>query len=357
MVAMNRFLLCRTRRGFTLVELLVVITIIGILISLLLPAVNGAREAARRSQCQNNLKQLGLACLNYHQVQQTFPPALFIPAGESPNVTVKWMQNWVIMILPFCEQTGLYNSFNLSLPISDPSNQTPRASQLPIMLCPTDSKNAINYQPFNAAEGANWARGNYGANGSVDFIEAVGSSRDQTGQQSNQWVLSYKRGVMGCNVAVSLDDIKDGASNTIMLNELRSGFVPQDRRGTWAMGAPGASSTWGVGVSDDQGPNNRTAEADDSVECSQLQTLFGGQSQFAAQTGMGCCPCNSNQQFTARSMHQGGVFTCFCDGSVHFLSDFIDHNPSGSINSVADLHVWECLNVSADGLPINQVSY
>ena len=356
---MNRSSLPRTRVGFTLVELLVVITIIGVLISLLLPAVNGAREAARRAQCQNNLKQLGLACLNYHQTQQVFPPAMFVPS--SPNTTTLWGPNWVIMILPFCENTALYNSFNLSLPISDSSNAVPRAAQLPVMLCPTDSKNGINYQPFNAAEGANWARGNYGANGSVEQI--VGGN--MTGATGSDWILNYKRGVMGCNVAVSLSDVKDGASNTIMLGELRTGFVAQDRRGTWAQGAPGASSIWGHGVTDDQGPNNNNVEGDDSVECAQLQTLFGGQSQMAAQTGMGCCPCSSNQQFTARSMHQGGVFTCFCDGSVHWISDFIDRNPGWSIQASTDaanswmteLHVWERLNVSADGLPINQGSY
>ncbi len=350
---MIRFPLHRTRVGFTLVELLVVITIIGILISLLLPAVQGAREAARRAQCMNNIKQLGLACLSYHQNQGIFPPAMFIPAGESPNVTVLWMQNWAIMILPYCEQITLYNSFTLSLPISNAANATPRSAQLQIMLCPSDRKNTTNYQPFNTAEGMNWARGNYGANGSVEQI----FSSNMTGATGSDWALYYKRGVMGCNVSVRIDDITDGTSNTIMLGELRAGYIAGDRRGTWAQGAPGASSIWGHGVTDDQGPDNNQPEADDLVECSQLQTALGGQAAMAQQTGMGCCPCASNQQTTARSMHQGGVFCCFCDGSVHFISDFIDHNPGWSIGSTADLHVWEKLCVSADGCPINQSSY
>jgi hypothetical protein len=162
---------------------------------------------------------------------------------------------------------------------------------------------------------------------------------------------------MGCNASVSLDDVKDGASNTIMLAEIRSGAIAGDRRGTWAQGAPGASSIWGHGVTDDQGPDNNSPEADDLVECSQLQTAFGGQSQLAQATGMGCCPCASNQQTTARSTHMGGVFVCFCDGSIHFISDLIDRNPNWSIGSAADLHVWEKLNCSADGQPINGNSF
>ncbi len=177
-----------------------------------------------------------------------------------------------------------------------------------------------------------------------------------TGPSAGDWVNTLLRGVMGCNVAVSIDDIKDGASNTIMLGELRAGVVAGDRRGTWAMGASGASSLWGHGVTDDQGPNNNTIEADDSVECGQVQSAVGGSTQLM-QMGMGCCPCDSNQQQTARSLHQGGVFVCFCDGSVHFISDFIDRNPNWGIGSASDLHVWERLNVSADGQPINQSSY
>ncbi len=168
--------------GFTLVELLVVITIIGILIALLLPAVQSAREAARRLQCQNNLKQLGLACLNYESTYGVFPPASHW-ADLQPNVAAQSMrmqnqnnlrENWVIMILPFMEQQGLYDAFDLSLPINHEDNERARSTQLSVMLCPSDPNNRTLYNGLpgssqSSNHGPNWARGNYGANGALGF--------------------------------------------------------------------------------------------------------------------------------------------------------------------------------------------
>src|SRR5690349_22458600 len=103
------------RRAFTLVELLVVIAIIGILVALLLPAVQSAREAARRMQCQNNLKQLGLALHNYHDTNQSFPPCMSFDKDVSDiSNTPNYRANWVIRILPFCEQQNLYNAFDFT---------------------------------------------------------------------------------------------------------------------------------------------------------------------------------------------------------------------------------------------------
>src|SRR5215218_8288732 len=99
--------------GFTLVELLVVIAIIAVLVGLLLPAVQSAREAARRMQCQNNLKQLGLALHNYHDTNSSFPPCMsFDPGVSDISNTPNYRANWVIRILPFAEQQNLYNAFD-----------------------------------------------------------------------------------------------------------------------------------------------------------------------------------------------------------------------------------------------------
>jgi len=350
------------RAAFTLVELLVVIAIIGILVALLLPAVQSAREAGRRATCMNNTKQLGLGILNYVATMGQFPAAMTIPATENPSSTENFGKNWVIDILPQIEDSGLAKQFNLLKPISDPSNATARATWLPAMICPSDTFNRIPYTPSSrTAEGANWARGNYGANACIQQLNQQGSNLTSTyvgdiaGAGSTNWQTSYFRGVMGCNVGIMPQQITDGASRTVMLGELRSGFASNDRRGTWAMAASGASSLWGHGTTDDQGPDNPSLEGDDLEECSEIAAVAGGLT-YMAQNNMGCCQC-PNQQQTARSLHASGVFVCFCDGSVVFISDYINHNTSWSVDSAADLGVWEKLMVSTDGLTVTAADY
>ncbi len=113
--------------GFTLVELLVVIVIIGVLVALLLPAVQAARAAARRTQCQNHLKQIGLALMNYHGARSEFPPsATFDAKLNSPEYPRHHYKNWIIEVLPYMEQQNLHNSFNLDVPISSDLNSVAR---------------------------------------------------------------------------------------------------------------------------------------------------------------------------------------------------------------------------------------
>ena len=123
------------RRGFTLIELLVVIAIIAVLIALLLPAVQAAREAARRSQCVNNLKQMGLAVHNYESTNGTLPPGVVYP---SPVDNWGWGPSGLLSLLPFLEQTALYNACNFNWSPDDPCNQTADSTQITTFLCPTD---------------------------------------------------------------------------------------------------------------------------------------------------------------------------------------------------------------------------
>jgi prepilin-type N-terminal cleavage/methylation domain-containing protein len=362
------------RKAFTLVELLVVISIIGLLVVMLLPAVQSARESGRRAQCQNNLKQLGIALSAYHSTNRNFPAAMTMPVSttspENPTTTYKWGPNWVISILPNLDEQALYSSFNpLSLsninstsflPISgpDPTNQNPtaRATQVKVMLCPSDIHNRTAYNPPSdrATEGPNWARGNYGANGSIQVL-----GTNPNGAISNDWTMYYFRGVMGCNTAVPIDQIRDGTTCTVLLGELRSGLSPTDNRGVWAMGAVGASCLWGHGVASDQGPNNNSIPGGDRIAVGVDLSSSPGIGYLTAQR-MGCVSGSANVQATARSMHQGGVFVCFCDGSVHFLNDAIARNQSGTVSVSTlntDLQVWERLMVSSDGLPLDPSTY
>ncbi len=372
------------RRAFTLVELLVVIAIIGILIALLLPAINAAREAGRRAQCQNNLKQVGLAVLNYVDAIGSYPPAMTVPKDVDATSTSEWGPNWVIAVLPQLENGGLADQFHINLGeklcVSSSANEIPRSTNIPTMLCPSDNRNRFPYSPksVSASDGDNWARGNYAAQSCLDQLdrrntgEEVGEGSesniepgDEAGAGSANWRIPWLRGVMGCNVGVTPQQITDGTANTIMILEIRSGCTTFDRRGTWAMGACGASCLYGDGVTNDQGPDNQYFNdqngADDLQECSEIITAFGSNEALATVTNMGgCCGTGGNcgnKQATARSNHPGGVYACFCDNHVTFISDYIDHNPDWGLNAAVDMHVWERLCGSCDGQLVNESMY
>jgi prepilin-type processing-associated H-X9-DG protein len=330
-----------------------VIAIIGILIALLLPAVQKAREAARRLQCANNLKQIGVALQNYHDVHKILPPSSLWPAGATadlPNSSL--MANWVIMLLPFMEETNLWNLYNPKLSLCDPGNATFRGTNISTMLCPSDSFTQV---PFDGSQngwgmGANWARGNYAANASLDYMDdgAVTNS-------SNWWSQNYYRGVMGANLSLSYKGITDGTSKTIAVAEIRAGLINVDGRGVWAMSGGAASVLYAHGwMGDDNGPNCMSQEADDTFTCSAVVNFFGGSEVNLIPLGMPCYAGNaSSHQQTARSLHDGGgVQVVFCDGSVQWIGDGIQLG-----NASTNLGVWDLLNLSTDGYAIDSNSY
>ncbi len=343
----------RLKLAFTLVELLVVIAIIGILVALLLPAVQSARESARRMQCSNNFKQLGLALHGYHAANGTFPPSVQSLPGQDPGTTTNFQPNWVILLLPFLEQQNLYDKFDFTKNISAAENREPRGVKLSVMLCPSDQPSA---KPFegSAAEGDNWARGNVGANGGNAHLLSLGSRTDWAIDGSGPgWKDKYRGGVMGPNVSRSIDDIKDGTTNTILLAELRVGVNERDRRGTWAMGCAGASAVFQHAAGGDaNGPNACNDNSDDTKDCAYLKGTSPGNATLLDRC-MTCIAAGSNNQATTRSIHSDGVFIALADGSVHFLGDFVELGTSVGPN----MAVWDRLNAANDGLVISAEAF
>ncbi|HEV2969505.1 MAG TPA: DUF1559 domain-containing protein [Pirellulales bacterium] len=375
----NSFLSAR-RRGFTLVELLVVIAIIGILIALLLPAIQAAREAARRSQCSSNIRQLGLALLNFHSGHRTFPASsTWLDSKGLPNIinspiptsnhalnSPGLYKNWVIDILPQIEGNDIYKTMDLKQPINNAINAPARATHMGVMCCPSDPYNAT---PFDGSQNAAtsllspkgatplWARGDYAANASTGFM-SVGSNSDDAASAA-VWRNKYQCGVMGANVALKATEIKDGTSKTILVCEIRAGLVPFDCRGVWAMSGACPSAIWASGYQGDcNGPNaaDPGLKSDDVEACSAIQAIVGGAVK-TSQIGMSCSSDDwPNWQQAARSLHTGGVNVCFADGSVKFISDYIQLGIS-SINPPQGLGVWDKILLSNDGETIQSGQY
>jgi prepilin-type N-terminal cleavage/methylation domain-containing protein/prepilin-type processing-associated H-X9-DG protein len=383
------------RRAFTLVELLVVIAIIGILIAILLPAVQAARESARLLQCQNNIRQLGLALLNYESQQKQFPFASYWKTNGkledprnfannapsyfgSPNNNPALYENWVIKILPQIENTSMLKTMDLTKPIAGTStfigNMNARKVPIPIMLCPSDS---YNTQPFMGSPsshtnqlGDNWARGNYAANASMGYqgagwsILGTGLKATNTAPPWGGWGDKWCQGVMGANISLGIKQIRDGTSKTVLVAEIRAGLLPQDTRGVWAMSGACPSALWAHGYfSDANGPNCTDTQGDDTRTCDEVQNAFGGSNGVGSngekaviRMGMSCyAGDNPDVQQGSRSTHRSGVNVCLADGSVRFISDFVQTGTNGTPPQC--LGVWDKLNLSNDGDTIQTTQF
>ena len=329
----------RCPRAFTLVELLVVIAIIGVLVSLLLPAVQSAREAARRLNCQNNLHQLALGVLNYESARGKLPIGGQFDANANPATSLLVGENWVISILPYIEFSSIYDAFDLSGSIVDPINEQPRSTTLGAFMCTSDDRNQDPLVIPGRTE-RTFARGNYACNaGNGPTIQ--GWPNGITGPKSEGWLNPFRRGMMGPNVSVELREVTDGLSNVIMLGEIRAGLSPGDRRGTWALGSAGASMIAWYGYDGDaNGPNACYENADDVAGCE-----LSLQNQYQTE----CMSCYSgdqwNDQAAPRSVHPGGVQVAMGDGSVTWIDDSIE--TTGRYGACCS--PWDRMILSADG--------
>jgi prepilin-type N-terminal cleavage/methylation domain-containing protein len=326
----------RSAHAFTLIELLVVIAIIAILIALLLPAVQSAREAARRAACINNLKQIGLAMLNFESSRLVLPPTWAIstallrppyqPAdltnlslvgpdnyepvcpmqiGEVCNNTID-VQTWVTICLPYFEQGTIYNAYNIAQPYTAPANTTMVGTQLNMMVCPSAPNNfrsAVYTDSLSQAfYGANWSVTLAGGDYAVD--DGVASAWMDSNSVPHPAGVDT-RGLLHGNVAPTIASVTDGTSNTIMVSE------DAGRPQYWLNGRliPDGSIIPGIG---ETGPTVYTNEGSGwgwADYNSEYYTDGDGSRQHTN--------WSSNNEVYA--FHPGGANHVFADGSVHFI--------------------------------------
>ncbi len=311
-------------------------------------------------------RNLGLALNQYHTSFKIFPPSSVwrvngkldlsnCTANPNPNLA----ENWVILILSQVEQQNLQKSFDLTQPIPSTANATARATQLSIMLCPSDSFNQKACDVSAQNMGGNWARGNYAANASLGYLGGgpVNGAGSGTKPNSGGWTDHWLQGVMGANASLRIDDLHDGASNTILVGEIRAGVTPLDTRGVWAMSGACPSALWAHGYRvDATGPNTNISGADDIRNCAAVEGAVGGATKLI-KMGMSCYDAagESDWQQYPRSLHPNGINVCFADGRVRFISDFVETGTNGTPPGC--LGVWDLLNLSNDRQPVNSSQY
>ena len=297
-------------RGCTLSELLVVIAIIAILIALLLPAVQQAREAARRSQCRNNLKQMGLALHNYHDVANTFPPGNISCGGGSCNYTYgrPHYTTWTISILPYLDQAPLYSDYDQDLGNTDNANRSLAQTFMSSYICPSDINTDRFGRPESGPRRYDYAPGSYRALSGVTrnrcgrhFDEGNSNALEDRGllhSVYNRWTTER------------MANITDGSSNTLIVGEFHT-RTHNTRRSFWAYGY--------------------TSYNESSITMGSPQTF--GLPDYDACRRSGACGNDCKRAFA--SMHTGGVQFLLADGSVRFVSENIDFNVLAAVATIS----------------------
>jgi prepilin-type N-terminal cleavage/methylation domain-containing protein len=331
----------QARRGFTLVELLVVIAIIGILVALLLPAIQAAREAARRSQCQNNLRQLSLGVLNYESSYKE------LPAGGITNGPCCGTQSgagWTILILPFIEEQALFDKYDFDEPNESAVdadkdglvNSFVREANIAVHDCPTDEETNLNEMPASGpGTGVRYNRGSYRGNAGLCTTQS-GAFWDSSSQQNkvyvrergplpgigkmyvNPWVanpVEQTNAPWSLTEPVKLKDITDGTSSTLLLGEKsHRGIFPESprRRTFWAY----TYTSYQRSLTFLQ----TRSIISDYDRCLQVGGAFGDD------------PCKRSWG----SLHAGGFTIALCDGSCRYIPESIDIFLFGAMSTIAN---------------------
>ncbi len=294
-------MLSRRNHGFTLVELLVVIAIIGVLVALLLPAVQAAREATRRMQCTNNMKQLGLACHNYHDIHKGFPnnnPLVMRADGR------RFVQgSWTVALLPFLEQTAFYDQWDQNLGFAEGTNRALLTTSVPSYRCPSAPGQPVQSfvglpatSPFTADLEAIGAEVRYEAT-VVDYHAPISAHTPPMDNTSPRVPAVFPQ-----MSAHGFRDITDGTSNTMLFGEV-AGFPARMNRGVRVGdNAPifGHLGGWCRILTIKSSPDG--------------STFYGGNCVIN---------CTNHASTNLYSFHPGGVNICMADGSVRFLSETV----------------------------------
>jgi prepilin-type N-terminal cleavage/methylation domain-containing protein len=325
------------RSGFTIIELIVVMAIVTLLAALTMPAIGQSRQAARRLQCQNNLRNIALGMLHVADVNGRFPASGNF--GRDP-ITDRGLsyRSWVVDILPWIDEGPLAASWNMNLPIDDPANQPLTQNHLPVLVCPADISANGDRQPFDVQKGDL----SYVVNGGVGFtirypdgvrdcpVDPTSTRLDLNGNgiacpadpktdgSPSDKDYFFRLGLFFTETWKSdvtirhhrIDDVVDGMSNTIVLSEnVRTGFNPPNPLATWASPHPLLTSFY-VG--------NPCLGA----KCSKGNVDYARSNSGAAAINAGL-PAPENTSPYPSSFHTGGVYFAFGDGRVQFVSQTI----------------------------------
>lgn len=296
------------RHGFTIIELLVVIAVISVLIALLLPAVQQAREAARRAACKNNMRQIGLAFHNYESTHRVFPPGYIHkpgPAGSPAAIANHAGLAWGAMLLPYVEQASLYKEFDSNIPIWDASNRLPRERHLPIYLCPSDTYSADAYviRDDSVTPFEQYAASSYAANWGPSTATV---NLDDTPLLSQG--LYYR------NSSTSVRDVTDGLSNTLAVGERTNGPIPSSS--PTAGGHSVFENAWSAAV------REITEYSDDHGHMVLFETQFRPNQVDGDDKGLS-------------APHEGICHFLLGDGSVRAISENIDAETYNSLGTRA----------------------
>jgi len=363
-------MMSRGQRGFTLIELLVVIAIIAILIALLLPAVQQAREAARRTQCRNNLKNMGLALHNYHDVYNMFP-ARQGGSGTIRSRALRFRMSAFVALAPFYEQANLYDLV-VQEQRSPWSNRAQYNKKLAVLNCPSD---AGDRQPAGGGPRGTYS---YGFCGGDSYIKSVVSPNERTDQNlSNRTLPLPNRGIFGRGICTRIRDITDGTSNTIAMSE-RSRPAHLRDRGMMAVDASGDPNTFvpiscaNLFVGGEYAPTASmfTQDTSPGYRWADGAAFFHGVTTILPPNSAVCLIGNPRWQsggghygpgiFTPTSEHTGGVMVLLADGSCRFVSENIDAGnkaavaPAPTSGVATPYGVWGALGTKAGGEIISE---